>query len=711
MPLTSLRNTLTTLLFLSLALAGCGGGKETSANNRAPVYAATLSQAAPVLADYNDVVQQVYVGYFGRPADAGGLAYFEAQFLAAKAPTTLAGVSQAYTSNADVKALVDSFSSSAESAALYPGDNNTFILAIYQNLFNRVADDAGKAYWADLINRGLITRGAAAISIMSGARASDAAIISNKTQVASSFTTALDTDEKRVAYSGLVANVSVRAMLGTVTDTTSLTSFQATLSATLSKLVLTPASNSCIASNFTVAKFNAIALGMTSNQVGHTIGCALDDSHTMRTADFVSYSWTSSSNGQDNLITVYFDAAGSLVKGIGGGSTFKISGGALSAPPISSVTATCTAANFTLANYNAIALGMTPDQVSQAIACANDGNHTMRTADFVSYTWRSALNGEMNLITVYFDATGSRVTGIGGGPIFKIAGGNVSAPISSVTASCTAANFTLANYNAIAPGMTPNQVSQAIGCALDDSRTIRTADFVSYSWTSSSNGQLSLITVYFDATGSAVKGIGGGSTFKMSGGALSAPPISSVTATCTPANFTLASYNAIALGMTANQVSQTLACANDDTHTIRTADFVSYSWTSASNGQVYLITVYFDAAGSIVRGIGDGSTFKISGGALSAPPISSVTATCTAANFTLANYNAIALGMTADRVSQTIGCINDDAHTIRTADFVSYTWTSVSNGKIYVISVYFDGTGSVVTGIGGGSTFKISGGF
>jgi hypothetical protein len=198
----------------------------------AAVTHASITSVA-VAADYNSVVQQVYVGYFGRPADPGGLAYFAQLFLAANAPTNIGGMAQAYDTNAAVKSLIDSFASSTESAAQYPGDNNAFVLAIYNNLFNRVADAGGLAYWADLINRGLMTRSAAALSIMAGAQGTDTTIIANKTLVASNFTKALDTPAKAAAYSGLAANIGIRAMLGTVTDKTNVATFQATVTSTV----------------------------------------------------------------------------------------------------------------------------------------------------------------------------------------------------------------------------------------------------------------------------------------------------------------------------------------------------------------------------------------------------------------------------------------------------------------------------------------------
>lgn len=231
-------------LFGVALVAGCGGSNQTGTMEaRAPQLAAsvilTAAQPSVKVEDYEDVVQQIYIAYFGRPADAGGLAYFEAQFLNAHAPTTLAALIQAYNTNPAIKGLIDSFSTSAESQALYPGDNAEFVSAIYRNLFNRTADDGGKTYWAPLIDSGALTRSLAALSIMGGAQSTDAAVIKNKTTVARLFTGALDNEAKAKAYSGLDANIVVRTMLGTVTDSTDLLVFGSKISATILALAKT----------------------------------------------------------------------------------------------------------------------------------------------------------------------------------------------------------------------------------------------------------------------------------------------------------------------------------------------------------------------------------------------------------------------------------------------------------------------------------------
>jgi alpha-tubulin suppressor-like RCC1 family protein len=218
-----------------LLLAACNGGSPTPV---APAVASHSKSSAALrqASDYYPLVQQLYVGYFGRPADAGGLDYYAQMYLAAGAPTTVVGLSQAYGASEAIRGLVDSFGSSQESTDLYPGDNSTFIKAIYLNLFGRNADLQGLNYWAGSIDRKEITRANTVLSIMSGAQGSDITVIGNKRDVAAAFTTALDSPVKTRGYDGLTANAVVRSMLNGVTGATTVATYRATIDATVSTL-------------------------------------------------------------------------------------------------------------------------------------------------------------------------------------------------------------------------------------------------------------------------------------------------------------------------------------------------------------------------------------------------------------------------------------------------------------------------------------------
>ncbi|WP_374580497.1 DUF4214 domain-containing protein [Pseudoduganella sp.] len=223
-------------------LPACGGGNEAPApGTRLAAHGAV--QAAPAI-DYQEVVQQLYVAYFGRAADTGGLANFTAQMEGLAAPVDIQDLNFAYTNNASVRALIDSFGNSAESAALYSGDNEVFLNAIYANVLNRVPDAEGKAYWLAALNGGGLTRARASFTIMAGALINtspqgllDARLVRNRIAVARAFTSALDTQAKASAYSGNAAAAAVRSMLAGVTADSDPNAYGPVIDATIAQLL------------------------------------------------------------------------------------------------------------------------------------------------------------------------------------------------------------------------------------------------------------------------------------------------------------------------------------------------------------------------------------------------------------------------------------------------------------------------------------------
>jgi len=147
-------------------------------------------------------LQKAYLAYFGRPVDATGIAAF--------GPTSTATDAQ----------VQNAFFASAESQSLY---GTTFgvtqINAIYQMLFNRAAEPAGLAYWANEVARGALTPAGAAIGIMNGALNADATAVTNKLAASAAYQAAIDTTPEILAYVGDAAAGIARAFLATVTTT------------------------------------------------------------------------------------------------------------------------------------------------------------------------------------------------------------------------------------------------------------------------------------------------------------------------------------------------------------------------------------------------------------------------------------------------------------------------------------------------------------
>ncbi|NHZ91015.1 DUF4214 domain-containing protein [Massilia sp. CCM 8733] len=193
---------------------------------------------------YTKVAQELYVSYFGRPADTNGFMSMTAALAAAAAPTDTAGLDAAYASNAVVRSLIDSFSSSAESRELYgtaaPGfDTVRFVSQIYNNLFGRTPDAGGLAFWSKAIDSGSLTQAAAAHSILTGALTAnnaDATLITKKTAFANMFTAAMDTPTEIALYQGDMAAQFGRDLLARVTATSDPLSYQTTIDATLAQL-------------------------------------------------------------------------------------------------------------------------------------------------------------------------------------------------------------------------------------------------------------------------------------------------------------------------------------------------------------------------------------------------------------------------------------------------------------------------------------------
>lgn len=227
----------------ALLLAACGGGSGSGSTTQPPAYAASVQQVTRAqvpasAADYTNLLQHVYVAYFGRPADPSGLDFYAQRFLALGAPTSVAGLDMAYQTNPALRELIDAFGSSPESQRLYQGaDDDAFISAIYRNLFNREAEAAGKAFWGGAIRRGELTRTRAALAIMDGAQGDDIASVASKAAAAATFTSLLNTALRANSYVGDQASAAARTLLAQVGPSTDLFDFASRIEAAIGALV------------------------------------------------------------------------------------------------------------------------------------------------------------------------------------------------------------------------------------------------------------------------------------------------------------------------------------------------------------------------------------------------------------------------------------------------------------------------------------------
>jgi hypothetical protein len=231
-----------------LALAACGGdtrdGALVKSTAPAPALLASVTSVAAKPSDYHTVVQQLYIAYFGRPADTGGLTNFASELARVGAPTDIQLFNAAYQNNATVRALIDQFGASAESQNLYQGDTRSFVTAIYRNVLNRAPEPDGLAFWSGAIDSRALTKGNASLSIMAGALANtssqgllDGTAVRNKVLAGLNFTASLTTPEKAGAYAGDAAAAAARQLLAGVSTSSTPATIQSQIDTTVSQLL------------------------------------------------------------------------------------------------------------------------------------------------------------------------------------------------------------------------------------------------------------------------------------------------------------------------------------------------------------------------------------------------------------------------------------------------------------------------------------------
>ena len=147
------------------------------------------------------IVQKMYIGFYGRAADVDGLAYW-------------AGI---LGDNTDTTAIRESFSISTESVSLFGGKTDSAtVTAIYVQTFGRNPDASGLKFYEDALTAKTMTKAEIAANIIDGATGTDAAIVSNKLEVAELFTAAMDTPAEKAAYAGDAAANAARVNLSKV---------------------------------------------------------------------------------------------------------------------------------------------------------------------------------------------------------------------------------------------------------------------------------------------------------------------------------------------------------------------------------------------------------------------------------------------------------------------------------------------------------------
>lgn len=131
--------------------------------------------------NYDDIENQVqlaYIGYYGRPADAGGLRYW---------------VDRLRKENGQIGSIIEAFGNSDEFIERYGSlTNRELIRGIYQQLFGRDPEAAGWDFWTDALERGVYTLPNITLAVMSGALNEDVVVLDNRLVLARLVTTEIE---------------------------------------------------------------------------------------------------------------------------------------------------------------------------------------------------------------------------------------------------------------------------------------------------------------------------------------------------------------------------------------------------------------------------------------------------------------------------------------------------------------------------------------
>jgi CubicO group peptidase (beta-lactamase class C family) len=138
----------------------------------------TLAQSS-----FDERVQTMYVAYYGRPGDPGGVEFWS-QRLAA--------------TGGELSAIIDAFGSSAEYNERFSAlDNSGLVNNIYVQLLGRDADPEGSAFYVGQLESGAMTLASIALNIADGVQpdGTDAAIVAHRLQVANAYTEAVHAEQ------------------------------------------------------------------------------------------------------------------------------------------------------------------------------------------------------------------------------------------------------------------------------------------------------------------------------------------------------------------------------------------------------------------------------------------------------------------------------------------------------------------------------------
>jgi hypothetical protein len=173
--------------------------------------------------EYADIAS-LYVAYFGRAGDPGGMNYWL----------------DALAHGASLQSIAASFSVQPEAQAQYPfladpvhassAEVQDFISQIYQNLFGRTPEAGGLAYWQNSLEANLGNPqaiGTFILAVADGAQGSDQTTLANKIFAAEFFTSTLSSHN--VAFDAAASALAHSDLPGVTADLATLSNAESTV--------------------------------------------------------------------------------------------------------------------------------------------------------------------------------------------------------------------------------------------------------------------------------------------------------------------------------------------------------------------------------------------------------------------------------------------------------------------------------------------------
>ena len=148
-------------------------------------------------------VQALYVAYYGRPAEPGGRDYWATRLDA---------------NGGNLNAMIDAFGQSQEYVSRFGdmGDAQR-IETLYEQLFGRAADEAGRDYYVGVLARGEKSLAEIALTVANAAQGEDRDVLAARVEAADAFTATLSTPEAVEAYSTAPGLAAAQATLARIT--------------------------------------------------------------------------------------------------------------------------------------------------------------------------------------------------------------------------------------------------------------------------------------------------------------------------------------------------------------------------------------------------------------------------------------------------------------------------------------------------------------